>query len=90
MSKMKRGDKSKRGSDRLALRAEGRADSIKFATWGNELLLTCLEQVTRDLHTHGIFHEPEWTHCCALRKEILSRMSDDTDKLQELPLARPE
>jgi hypothetical protein len=85
MSKMKRGDKSKRRT----LRAEGRADSIKFAEWGNKLLLACLEQVIRELQTLGIFHEPEWTHCCALRKEILSRMSDDTDKLQEFPLARP-
>lgn len=89
MPKAKHGNKSKRGSDRRALRAEGRADSIEFAKWGNRLLLTCLEQVTRDLHTNGIFHEPEWTHCCELRKEILSRMSDDTGKLQDLPLARP-
>ena len=89
MSKVKRGDRSKRGSDRKTLRAEGRADSIEFAKWGNRLLLACLEQVTKELHALGIFHEPEWTHCCALRKEILSRMSDDTGKLQDLPLARP-
>jgi len=78
MPKAKHGDKS---------RAEGR---VEFAKLGNRLLLTCLEQVTRDLHTNGIFHEPEWTHCCDLRKEILSRMSDDAGKLQELPLANPE
>lgn len=85
MPKAKRGDKSKRGPDRKA-RAK---DRIEFAKLGNRLLLTCLEQVTRDLHTLGIFHEPEWTYCCELREEILSRMSDDGGKLQEFPLAEP-
>ena len=66
-----------------------KSEHIECAKWGNQLLLTCLEQVTRELHTLGIFHEPEWTHCCELRKEILSRMSDDTGKLQEFPPAKP-
>ena len=84
-AKAKHGDKS-RAKHGDKSRVEGR---VEFAKLGNRLLLTCLEQVTRDLHTNGIFHEPEWTYCCDLRKEILSRMSDDAGKLQEFPLAEP-